>query len=104
MQFNFKRKKLELRQAQYKNKRTALVAVDAESLERYGTLTVNAPEVELGDGEFVIKTWSENEDLAEVAFNSGFFEDTGKRAQFEHVTAEIWKISSKHSLSELMPL
>ena len=55
-------------------------------------LSVNIPECshQLGDGEFFVKTWSENAELAEDAFLSGLFHETGCTSD-DNVSAQIWK-------------
>lgn len=58
-----------------------------------GTLTVNLPDDELDDGEFAVKTWSENEQLAKAAFATGLFEDTGKRIPTGFVEAQVWRFA-----------
>ena len=61
--------------------------------QRFATLSVNFPfpEVELEEGEFAVKTWSENEEIAEDALASGLFVDTGKRIQSGYVEASVWR-------------
>ena len=59
--------------------------------QRFATLSVNFPEVELGEGEFAVKTWSENEQVAADALASGLFVDTGKRIQSGYVEASVWR-------------
>lgn len=58
--------------------------------ERLATLTVNMPEVALAAGEFLVKTWSENEQIAADALASGLFVDTGKRVPAGYCEAQIW--------------
>jgi hypothetical protein len=61
--------------------------------EPFGTLTCCLPgQVKLADDEILVKTWSENEPLAEAAIHSGFFADTAKRISTGFVQAEIWKV------------
>ena len=61
--------------------------------EPFGTLTVNLPDTEISEGEFAVKTWSENEQLAKAALASGIFEDMGKRIPTGFVEAHIWKFA-----------
>jgi hypothetical protein len=74
-----------------------LVLADGEP---FGTLTVNIPEAlevhkeKLGDMEIVVKTWSENEALAEAALKTGLFEDTGRRISTGFVLAQIWRVKA----------
>lgn len=72
--------------------RVALRAI-LDNREPFGMLTVNIPEARIGDGEIIVKTWSENEPLAEAALASGLFIDTGKRIPTGHVFAQVWRLS-----------
>jgi hypothetical protein len=82
-------------------KRVALVALD-QTGEQVGVLTTNLPEIPLEAGEFFVKTWSENEELAKAAMESGWFNDTGKRHKTGFVEAQIWKWKPlKQYISEL---
>ena len=57
------------------------------------TLSCNLPEEDLADGEFFVKNWSENEEIAICAFRSGLFIDTGKRSN-DSLFAPIWCIAT----------
>lgn len=57
------------------------------------TLTCNIPGVELKDNEILVKTWSENEEVAACALTSGLFKDTGKRVPTGFVEAQIWEVT-----------
>ena len=59
--------------------------------QRYATLSVNFPEVKPEEGEFAVKTWNENEQIAEDALASGLFIDTGKRIRSGYVEASVWR-------------
>lgn len=63
--------------------------------EPLATITVClAPKrVPLKQGEFIIKTWSENASLTHELFKSGLFSDTGRREPTGYVLAEIWKMN-----------
>ena len=105
MRFYFKKHELEIRQSVYKNNnRVALVVVDVGTEEEYTKLTVNVTNINYPKDVFAIKTWSENEEIAEVIFNTGAFEDTGKRAESEHVTIEFWEFKPPFSLSDIPPV
>ena len=56
----------------------------------YATLSVNVVSVSLKPGEVLIKTWSENADIAEMMLKLGFFRDTGRRIPCGHVEAKVW--------------
>jgi hypothetical protein len=73
-----------------KSGRMALQLHVVDTHELYGTLTCNLPEVPLEDDEIIVKVWSENTQLAQDAFNTGLFENTGKLAA--EVRAPIWRI------------
>ncbi len=57
----------------------------------YGHLSVNTDK-KLAKGEFVVKDWNENEEIAQAALSSGFFEDTGKTVICGFELAPIWKL------------
>jgi hypothetical protein len=63
--------------------------------EPIATLSVYIEGVELKPSEFLAKTWSENERIAEQALASGLFEPTGKVVPTGYVEAEVWKIKGK---------
>lgn len=57
------------------------------------TLTCNLPGESLAEGEFFVKDWFPNEEIAAAALLSGHFIDTGRRVQSAHVMAPIWRIT-----------
>lgn len=59
----------------------------------YACLTVNlGNDVVLADDEIAVKTWSENQRIADALRNTTYFEDTGKRVAQGFVQAQIWRI------------
>lgn len=46
---------------------------------------------QLGEDEFCVKTWSENEDMVEPMMGTGLFEDTGRRCHSGYVEVPIWR-------------
>lgn len=76
----------------YHNGRPALTLLDEYSGEPFGVLTCNIPEIPLTEKEIIVKTWSENEQLAYTAMKSGYFKDTGKRVPTGFVEAQIWEV------------
>lgn len=58
--------------------------------ELWGTLTVCIPGTPLEEGEYLVKTWSENENMAAAVLASGEFTDTGKRVPSGYVQAQVW--------------
>ena len=74
------------------NGRIAVSLVENDEIHSpYGMLSVNT-DAQLSRGEFVVKTWSENEGIAQAALDSGFFEDTGKQVACGFAMAPIWKL------------
>lgn len=74
------------------NGRLAVSLVENDGIcTPYGHLSVNTDAV-LDRGEFAVKTWSENEEIAEAALGTGFFTDTGKRVACGFAEAPIWKL------------
>jgi hypothetical protein len=61
--------------------------------EPYACLTVCIPGTALMAGEFLIKTWGENEPIARAALRSGLFVDTGLRVGTGYVEASIWRLA-----------
>lgn len=74
----------------YQNLRAA---IRLESLlgDPWGVLTVNLPEVPLGKGELLVKTYGENEPLRAPALASGLFQDTERRVKVGYAEVEVWK-------------
>ena len=90
--FNFNGERLYLRFTKYyEGDRLAIQVVDAEE-QPYAVLTVNIPEIPLQEGEFIVKTWSENAEISDCIRNLGIFEETAKRVKTGHVVAEIWRL------------
>ena len=73
-------------------RRTAIELICSEDQSPFCTLTTNLPHVELEEQEVLIKTWSENEEIAKAALTSGLFRDTGKRVSTGFVQAEVWEV------------
>ena len=84
-----------LEETVYGNGRKTIVASCRNEngfIEPFGKLTVNVPDVELEDDEIIVKDWSENVEFAEACFNTGLFEDTGKKVKTGFAQAPIWRI------------
>ncbi len=74
------------------NQRDRLSIVDAETKESLVTASVNLPEIELLEGEMLIKDYSENEGVLLGLVNAGVVEHTGKEVPIGYVTIPIVKI------------
>lgn len=70
------------------------VVLECENGEPLATLSVNVEGAKLGEGEFIAKTWSENEEIAKAALDSGLFEDTGRRVPTGWVEAQVWRLKA----------
>ena len=73
------------------NGRTAIELFTNDG-ENFCTLTTNLDHAQLVNREILVKTWSENEEIAKSAISSGLFADTGKRVSTGFVEAEIWEV------------
>jgi len=78
------------RTERYSNSRFA-IELDYKG-DRFATLTTNLPDVPLEEDQVIIKTWSENEEIAKAALASGLFRDTGMRVSTGFVQAQIWEV------------
>ena len=70
------------------------IVVETKEHEPHTTLTVNFPNQHLEEGEFCVKSWSENEELVKACYATNLcemFEDTGKRA--DDMGSPIWRFS-----------
>lgn len=82
---------VDIQEGSYSNGRLALLLV--KEGERIAVLTVNIPDKDLVEGEFFVKTWSENMEIAQDALSSGLFIDTGKKVQTGYVLASVWRMA-----------
>ncbi len=100
MRFEYKGVKLEIWQSCYDNGKTALLLVDQINMTLLTALTVNLGDFDFPDDELAIKTWAENEEIADICFQTGLFEDTRKRTDNGEVTVEFWKIKKPYTLDQ----
>ena len=84
--------KVWIRPGWYTRDRIALELIDRLG-ETVAKITVNIPEEELKEGEIIVKTWSENEPMAEFLIANGIATDTGRRAQAGYAEAWIMKLA-----------
>ena len=78
------------------NKRIAIIAYTDKG-ESYAVLTLNIPDEPLEKDEFFVKTYSENEGFADVAFKTNMFIDTGKRSKNND---PVWKLNEDTILTQ----
>jgi len=100
VRFEYKGVKLEIWRGHYDDGHTALILVDSINMSHLATLTVCTPGFHFPSDELAIKAWSENEEIAEICFQTGIFKDTRKRASNGKVTVEFWKIKKPHTLDQ----
>lgn len=93
---------LELQKAKYGNGRLAIQLIHTESGEPWATLTVNVPNAELDDGEFFVKTWSENWNTANALMEqTDLFIDTFRSVPTGFVEAVVWKFADPKTLDTM---
>ena len=86
----YKGEPLEILQSTYKGGRKAIYLISGGML--FATLTVNLPDQPLEEGEFFVKNWSENEEIAPwILEHTELFEDTGVAVDTGFVRAPIWR-------------
>ena len=82
--FTYNGQELVLCKTEYQDGRLAVIVRDAMSFEPYAALSVavyDDPEADLPDGEFWLKTYSENEEITGVLEQLGLIERTGREYQ-----------------------
>lgn len=67
----------------------AIQLVDGE--EPFYMLSCNVEAASLNDGEFALRSWSQNEQVVSAALHSGHFADTGRRVKTGGVVTPIWR-------------
>jgi hypothetical protein len=100
--------KTELRKGTYSGDRIALRLISVDDQTPFATLTVNLPEHNhlLEEGEFFIKTWSENASVTSYLRESDtVFVNTGRKVEIGmNVTAEIWAFANPEILDQIPTL
>jgi hypothetical protein len=92
--FTVEKEPVEFRIRSYSSSEPAVLVICKDDGSQYGVLSVNLPPIDLELTEFAVKTWSENEELAKAAMETGLFEDTGKYVQLDFVKAPLWKLKN----------
>ena len=87
----YKRKTLRVMVGQYTNSGREAVMLETKIGQPFAVLSVNIPSIPIEDREILIKTWSENAEIAQFMKGTNYFVDTGKRFQTGFVEGEIWK-------------
>jgi hypothetical protein len=83
----------DIRKSYYADGNKALLVVNSDTEEILTKLSVNLDtDVPLDKDEYLIKTWSENEEIARTALESGLFTDTGKWVPAGWVEAQVWRV------------
>lgn len=90
----YKGEPLLIMQSSYKGGRVAIFLTAQGSL--FATLTINLPDQPLKNGEFFVKTWTENDELTPfILEKAGLFEDTGIAVDTGFVQAPIWRFKKE---------
>ncbi len=107
--------KLKLRKGSYSGGKTALRLIDFEDGAPFANLTTNVimHNDKLGEGEFFVKAWSENQPVVEALkkeyvgdennlTDQHIFLDTGRRVNVSDLaTAEIWKFANDTIIDQI---
>lgn len=107
IKFNFRRKKVELRKAKYKSGRTGLLVTYADSDVIVGPITANLVNFNFPEDEFPIEVTDHknHRDILNQLFQTGIFEDTGKRGinqkEDKTVKIEFWKLIEPETISSI---
>ncbi len=70
------------------------VKLHSDDGSAFGSLSVAVPEFadQSAEGEFCVKTYSENELIVGPALKSGLFEDTGRVVRAGYLHLPVWRI------------
>lgn len=77
------------------SERIALLLVDAEDYEPIATATVNIPEVNLAEGEIIIKNYSENEGMVDALVKANVIHPTNRLVPCGYTVADVCKFTDK---------
>ena len=93
---------LELKKGKYTNGRLAIWLEEPKTGEPWCKLTVNMPEDHLEDGEFFVKTWSENADTSTALMSqTDLFENTGRIVPAGYANACVWRFQDPKTLDQM---
>lgn len=86
----FKGMNISIHRENYKGGRVAIILMEGKM--PFTVLSTNLSKEGLADGEFFVKNWSENEEIAPfILENTDLFEDTGIAVDTGFVQAPIWR-------------
>jgi len=93
---------LELKKGKYGNGRLAIWLEEPKTGEPWCKLTVNMPEDHLEDGEFFVKTWSENADTTTALMcQTDLFSNTGRIVPAGYANACVWRFQDPKTLDQM---
>lgn len=81
--------------ARYHNRALALVL--NKGYERIATVTVNIEGVDLERDEVLVKTWGDNEGIAESLEDAGIFTFTGRVVPTGYEKAKIYRLNNQET-------
>lgn len=91
--FEFNGETLTLDMSKFYRDGTPAIQIFCEDGEPFATLTVSVDHrLLLKPGQFIVKTWSENEPIAKALLAAGAFKDTGERIPTGFVEAQVWEL------------
>ena len=92
---------LELKKGKYMNGRLA-IWLEEQTGVPWCKLTVNLPDDNLEDGEFFVKTWSENADTTKALIEqTNLFEETERIVPTGYANACVWKFQNPETLNKM---
>jgi hypothetical protein len=91
-QITFKDWTCDVRMDNYQNDRVALMLTDVKDASPIATATVNIPEANLEVGEVIIKSWSENNGMAEALIAGGIIGPELGKIPTGHVVATVHEL------------
>jgi hypothetical protein len=92
---------LELKKGKYMNGRL-VIWLEEQTGVPWCKLTVNLPDDNLEDGEFFVKTWSENADTTTALIEqTDLFENTGRIVPTGSANACVWKFKNPKTLDQM---
>lgn len=102
-QWNEESTSVHVRKRKYKNGRTALELIEAETGEPYAVATVNIPEVLLTEDELLIKDYSENQGILDFLVQNRIVRLTGKGVESGFVWLPVCELLPESQWGTLEP-
>jgi len=101
MKITYREEELDLKVERYQANNSPAITLFAEDGEPHTTITVCDEQVFLLPTEILVKTWSENSHVVELA-DDKLFTDTGKRISNGFVEYQIWEVANEELMLEIV--